>query len=109
MIKLKTILLFLVAVGWWIAPPPLHRLQIVNDKIDRMDQKIERVEQKVDKLEFKLGAHIVQNRREFDRNHQDHLQLMQLINETDIEIQELKRVKLLSFKNLHQTTNWEDV
>ena len=46
-----------------------------------------------DKLEFKLDSHIEQNRREFERNHQDHLQLMQLIKETDIEVQELKRVK----------------
>ena len=68
-------------------------LQIVNDKIDKMDQRIERVEQKVDKLEFKLDAHIEQNRREFERNHQDHLQLMQLIKDTDIEVLELKRIK----------------
>ena len=54
-------------------------LQIVNDKIDKMDQRIERVEQKLD-------THIEQDRR-------DHLQLMQAIKETDTEVQELKRVK----------------
>ena len=48
----------------------------------------------------KLDNHIEENRKEhqaiqnsLERNHQDHLQLMQLIKETDIEVQELKRVK----------------
>jgi hypothetical protein len=55
-------------------------LQLVNDKIDKMDQRIERVEQKVD-------AHIEQDR-------QEHQQLMQMIKELDREVQvEIKRVK----------------
>lgn len=53
---------------------------------DEMNSRFNNLEQKVDKLEFKLDSHIEQDRR-------DHLQLMQLIKETDIEVQELKRVK----------------
>ncbi|MGE5581089.1 MAG: hypothetical protein ACM3X9_00975 [Bacillota bacterium] len=53
---------------------------------DEMNNRFNNLEQKVDKLEFKLDAHIEQDRR-------DHLQLMQLIKETDIEVQELKRIK----------------
>lgn len=55
-------------------------LQLVNDKIDRMDQRVERVEQKLD-------THIEQNR-------QEHQQLMVMIKELDKEVQvEIKRVK----------------
>ena len=53
----------------------------------------EETNNRFDKLEFKLDAHIEQNRREFERNHQDHQQLIQAIKETDTEVQELKRVK----------------
>ncbi len=55
-------------------------LQLVNDKIDRMDQRVERVEQKLD-------THIEQNR-------QEHQHLMVMIKELDKEVQvEIKRVK----------------
>ena len=53
-------------------------LQLVNDKIDRMDQRIERVEQKLDN-------HIQENRRESEVNHQEHRQLMQMIKLFNVE------------------------
>ena len=58
----------------------------MNNRFSEMNNCFNNLEQKVDKLESKLDAHIEQNRR-------DHLQLMQLIKETDIEVRELKRVK----------------
>lgn len=62
-------------------------LQLVNDNI-------ERVEQKVDQLGQKLDTHINENRRDFETNHQEHQQLMQIIKELDREVQvEIKRVK----------------
>jgi hypothetical protein len=55
-------------------------LQLVNDKIDRLDQK--------------LDTHITENRREFETNRQEHQQLIQMIKELDREVQvEIKRVK----------------
>lgn len=55
-------------------------LQILNDKIDRVEQK--------------LDTHIEDNRREFDQNRREHQQLMQMIKELDREVQvEIKRVK----------------
>lgn len=55
-------------------------LQLVNDKIDKMNQRVERVE-------IKLDAHIDQNRLE-------HQQIIQMIKELDREVQvEIKRVK----------------
>jgi DNA anti-recombination protein RmuC len=62
-------------------------LQLVNDKIDKMDHRIERVEQKLD-------IHVEENRREFNLNRQEHQQLIQMIKELDREVQvEIKRVK----------------
>jgi hypothetical protein len=46
-------------------------LQLVNDKIDRLDQK--------------LDTHIAENRREFETNRQEHHQLIQMIKELDRE------------------------
>lgn len=62
-------------------------LQLVNDKIDKMDPRIERIEQKLDN-------HSEENRRNFESNHQEHQQLMQMIIELDRGVQvEIKRVK----------------
>jgi hypothetical protein len=62
-------------------------LELVNDKIDR-------VEGKVDRLDQKLDLHILENRRDADINRQEHQQLMQMINEVDRDVQtEIKRVK----------------
>lgn len=62
-------------------------LQLVNDKIDRMDQRLERVEQKLD-------CHIEENRRDFETNRREHQQLMQMVTELNKEVQvEIKRVK----------------
>lgn len=62
-------------------------LQLVNDKIDRMDQRLERVEQKLD-------CHIEENRRDFETNRRKHQQLMQMVTELNKEVQvEIKRVK----------------
>lgn len=53
---------------------------MLNDKIDRVEQK--------------LDFHVEQNQHEFDRNRQEHQQLMQIIKELDREVQvEIKRVK----------------
>lgn len=55
-------------------------LQLLNDKIDRVEQK--------------LDAHIEENRRDFEANRIEHQQLMQMIKELDQEVQvEIKRVK----------------
>ena len=62
-------------------------LQLLNDKVDR-------VEQKVDKLELKLDTHIEENRTEFEVNRSEHRQMMQMVKELDREVQvEVKRVK----------------
>ena len=62
-------------------------LQLLNDKVDR-------VELKVDKVEQKLDTHIEENRRDFEANRRDHQQLMQMVKELDQEVQvEIKRVK----------------
>jgi hypothetical protein len=62
-------------------------LQLLNDKVDR-------VEIKVDKLEQKLDTHIEENRRDFEANRREHQQLMQMVKELDKEVQvEIKRVK----------------
>lgn len=62
-------------------------LQLVNDKIDRMDQRLEKLEQKLD-------SHIEENRRDFERNRYEHQQLMQMVTELNKEVQvEIKRVK----------------
>ena len=54
-------------------------LQLLNDKVDR-------VETKVDKLDKKLEAHIGENRHDFEKNCQEHQQLIQMIKELDTEV-----------------------
>ncbi len=69
-------------------------LQLVNDKVDKMDQKIESLDHRLgsldhrlERVEQKLDAHIEQNR-------QEHQQLMQMVKELDQEVQVgIKRVK----------------
>ncbi len=61
-------------------------LQLLNDKVDR-------VETKVDKIDKKLDAHIGENRHDFETNRQEHQQLMQMIKELDTEVFQIKRVK----------------
>ena len=46
-------------------------LQLLNNKVDRVEQKVDHVEQKLD-------THIEDNRRDFEMNRQEHLQLMQV-------------------------------
>ena len=48
-------------------------LQLLNDKVDR-------VETKVDKIDEKLDAHIGENRHDFEKNRQEHQQLMQTLS-----------------------------
>jgi predicted RNase H-like nuclease (RuvC/YqgF family) len=54
-------------------------LQLLNDKVDR-------VETKVDNLDKKLDTHIEENRRDVGQNRQEHQQLMQMIKELDTEV-----------------------
>lgn len=62
-------------------------LQLLNDKVDR-------VELKVDKVEQKLDTHIEENRRDFETNRREHQQIIQMVKELDKEVQvEIKRAK----------------
>jgi hypothetical protein len=61
-------------------------LQLLNDKVDNLDQKVVIMDSKVNNLEMKLDAHIQEDR-------QEHQQLMQMIKELDTEVIQLKRVK----------------
>ncbi|HBE79161.1 MAG TPA: hypothetical protein DDW65_15510 [Firmicutes bacterium] len=61
-------------------------LQPLNDKVDR-------VETKVDNLDTKLDAHIEENRHNFEKNCQEHQQLMQMVKELDTEVIQIKRIK----------------
>lgn len=61
-------------------------LQILNDKVDR-------VETKVDNIDQKLDTHIEENRHDFEQNRQEHQQLKQMVKELDIEVVQIKRVK----------------
>jgi hypothetical protein len=61
-------------------------LQLLNDKVDR-------VETKVDNLDTKLDAHIEENSHNFEKNRQEHQQLMQMVKELDTEVIQIKRIK----------------
>lgn len=61
-------------------------LQLLNDKVDNLEKKVDTIDNKVNNLELKLDAHIIEDRRE-------HQQLMQMIKETDSDMQQIKRVK----------------
>jgi hypothetical protein len=61
-------------------------LQLLNDKVDR-------VETKVDNLDKKQDTHTEENRRDFEQNRQQHQQLMQMVKELDTEVVQFKRVK----------------
>lgn len=55
-------------------------LQLVNEKMDRVEQK--------------LDSHIEEDRKESYQNRQEHQQLMQMIKELDNEVKvEIKQVK----------------
>lgn len=76
-------------------------LQLVDEKINRVEQKVDKVELKLNSVELKLNsvelkldAHIEQNLCEFERNHLEHQQIMQMVKELDHEVQfEIKRIK----------------
>jgi hypothetical protein len=61
-------------------------LQLLNDKVDRIETKVDTIDQKLD-------THIAENRRDFEKNHQEHQQLMQMVKELDTEVIQIKRVK----------------
>lgn len=66
-------------------------MQLLNDKV-------ERVELKVDNLEQKLDTYIEEDRRDFEANRQEHQQMLQMITKLDKEVQvEIKRLKKILF------------
>jgi hypothetical protein len=70
------------------------QFRVFGEGLESVTGKIDRLEQKVDRLDQKLDAHVLENRRDFDINRQEHQQLMQMITEVDREVQtEIKRVK----------------
>ena len=61
---------------------------------DDVKQFRDETNNRFNKLEDKLTNHILENRDEFNKNHQEHQQLMQMVKELDQEVQvEIKRVK----------------
>jgi hypothetical protein len=44
-------------------------------------------------VEQKLDTHSEENRRDFERNRQEHQQLSQMVKELDKEVIQIKRVK----------------
>jgi predicted nuclease with TOPRIM domain len=82
-------------------------LQILHDKVDNLDKKVDTIDHKVNNLELRLGSlefkvdsleskvgSLESKLNEHIKvNHQEHLQLMQMIRETDSDLQTMKRIK----------------
>jgi hypothetical protein len=68
-------------------------LQILNDKVDNINIKINALEQRMGNVELKIGGFEYKFDEHIKVNHQEHMQLMQMIRETDSELQTMKRIK----------------
>lgn len=68
-------------------------LQIINDKVDNMDKKIDTLEQRMGSLELKVIGLDHKLDEHITVNHQEHMQLMQMIKATDSDLQTMKRIK----------------